>query len=250
MKVVAIVQARMSSSRLPSKVLLPLAGKPVLAHVIERLRSCKSLDDIVLATTIESEDDVIEQWCNTSCVNCFRGSLNDVLGRYYQAATYYKADVIVRITADCPLIDSMIVDEVVEGFLAGNFDAYSLAGEFPDGLDCQVFSHSAIKQAWLEAKLPSEREHVGPYIEKTHPEQFKIGSLEKFSGLSHHRWTLDEPRDYEFLQVVFARLYKEDVLFRTSEVLALMEREPDLMQINSGIIRNEGYLKSLKAERR
>ncbi len=133
MKVVAIVQARMSSSRLPGKVLFPLAEKPVLAHVIERLQSCKSLDDLVLATSIEHEDDAIEQWCNANRVHCFRGSLNDVLDRYYQAATQHKADVIVRITADCPLIDPMIVDEVVEAFLAGNFDAYSLAGEFPDG---------------------------------------------------------------------------------------------------------------------
>ena len=250
MKVVAIVQARMSSSRLPGKVLLPLAGKPVLAHVIERLQSCNSLDGLVLATSIKSEDGAIQQWCSANRVDCFRGSLNDVLDRYYQAATHYKADAIVRITADCPLIDPMIVDEVVEGFLAGNFDAYSLAGEFPDGLDCQVFSYSAIERAWSEAKLPSEREHVGPYIEKTHPELFNIGSLEKFSGLSHHRWTLDEARDYEFLQAVFARLCKEGSLFRTSEILALLEREPDLLQINSGIIRNEGYLKSLHAEQR
>lgn len=250
MKVVAIVQARMSSSRLPGKVLLPLAGKPVLAHVIERLQSCKSLDDLVLATSIEHEDDAIEQWCNANRVHCFRGSLNDVLDRYYQAAIHYKADVIVRITADCPLIDPDIVDEVIEGFLSGNFDAFSLAGEFPDGLDCQVFAYSAIEQAWREAKLPSEREHVGPYIEKSHPEKFKIGGLEKFKRLSHHRWTLDESRDYEFLQAVFERLYKEGVLFRTSEILALMEGEPDLMQINSGIIRNEGYLKSLQAEQR
>jgi len=250
MKVVAIVQARMSSSRLPGKVLLPLAGKPVLAHVIERLRTCNELHDVVLATSVESEDDSIEQWCKVNSVNCFRGSLEDVLDRYYQAATKYKAEAVVRITADCPMIDPTVVDEVVEGFLAGGFDAYSLAGEFPDGLDCQVFAYSAIEQAWREAKLPSEREHVGPYIEKSHSELFKTGGLEKFSGLSHHRWTLDEPRDYEFLQAVFARLYKQGVLFRSSEILALMEREPDLMQINSGIIRNEGYLKSLQAEQR
>jgi spore coat polysaccharide biosynthesis protein SpsF len=250
MKVVAIVQARMSSLRLPGKVLLPLAGKPVLAHVIDRLRTCNKLHDVVLATSVKSEDDSIEQWCKANNVNCFRGSLEDVLDRYYQAATKYKAEAVVRITADCPMIDPMIVDEVVEGFLAGDFDAYSLAGEFPDGLDCQVFAYSAIERAWHEAKLPSEREHVGPYIEKSHPEYFKTGGLEKFSELSHHRWTLDEPRDYEFLQAVFARLYKQGFLFRSSEILALMEREPDLMQINCGIIRNEGYLKSLQAEQR
>lgn len=249
MRVVAIVQARISSSRLLGKVLLPLAGKPALAHVIERLQACNNLHDIVLATSVGPEDDSIEKWCNANEVNCFRGNLNDVLDRYYQAATHYKADVIVRITADCPLIDPMIVDQVVEGFLAGDFDAFSLAGEFPDGLDCQVFAYSALEKAWREAKLPSEREHVGPYIEKSNPEQFKIGRLEKFFGLSHHRWTLDVSQDYEFLQVVFERLFKEGVLFGTSEILALLEREPDLMQINSEVIRNEGYLKSLQVER-
>lgn len=239
----------MSSSRLPGKVLLPLAGKPVLSHVIERLRSCKSLDDLVVATSIEREDDVIEQFCNANRIHCFRGSLNDVLDRYYQAATYFKADIIVRITADCPLIDPIVVDAVVGGFLVGNFDAYSLTGDFPDGLDCQVFAYSAIEQAWREATLPSEREHVGPYIEKSHPEYFKIGGLEKFPGLSHHRWTLDESRDYVFLQAVFERLYKEGACFGTSEILALMERDPKLMQINNEIIRNEGYIKSLQAEK-
>lgn len=238
----------MGSSRLPNKVLLPLAKKPVLAHVIARLQSCKSLDGVVLATSIEPEDAAIERWCDANSINCYRGSLNDVLDRYYHAATQYKADVIVRITADCPMIDPLIVDEVVEGFLAGGFDAYSLTGEFPDGLDCQVFGYTAIEQAWREAKLPSEREHVGPYIEKTHAEKFKIGGLNKFEGLSQHRWTLDEPRDYEFLQAVFARLYEEDRLFLTSEILALMECEPALMKINSGITRNEGYLTSIRSE--
>lgn len=250
MKVVAIVQARMGSSRLPQKVLLPLAGKPVLAHVIGRLKHCRRLDEIVVATSIADEDNAIDHWCRANSVKCFRGSLLDVLDRYYRAATQHKADAIVRITADCPLIDPEIVDEVVTGFLAGDFDAYSLSGEFPDGLDCQVFAYSAIEQAWREATLPSEREHVGPYIEKSHSDLFKTGGLERFSQLSHHRWTLDEPRDYEFLKLVFERLHQEDAIFKTPEILGLMEREPDLMKINGGIIRNEGYLKSLHAEQR
>ena len=248
MKVVAIVQARMSSSRLPGKVLLPLSGKPVLGHVIERLKFCNSLDNLVVATSTEREDDRIAQWCCDNRVSCFRGSLKDVLDRYYRAATHYLADVIVRITSDCPMIDPLVVDEVVEGFLAGDFDAYSLTGEFPDGLDCQVFSYSALQCAWRDAQLPSEREHVGPYIEKSRPDLFKLGGLKKFTGLSSHRWTLDELSDYQFLQEVFDRLYQPGAFFSSSEILALLEREPLLSQINAGIVRNEGYQQSVKAE--
>ena len=244
MNVVAIIQARMSSTRLPGKVLMPLAGKPVLSHVVERIRACKTITEVVVATSTDATDDIIEAWCRNEAVSCYRGSLTDVLDRYYQAALLHSADVVVRITADCPAIDPTIVDEVVKGFLAGGYEFYGLAGEFPDGLDCTVFAFSALARAWREATLLSEREHVGPYIEKQ-PEIFKCGGLNKFSGLSHHRWTLDEPRDYEFLQIVFSRLYRKDYLFLASDVLALVENKPELLHINSNIVRNEGYLKSL-----
>ncbi len=248
MNIVAIVQARMSSSRLPNKVLLPLAGKTVLWHVIERLQHCQMLNKIVVATSIDLSDDAIAKWCLQNNINYYRGSLLDVLDRYYQAALIYQADVIVRITADCPMIDPVIVDEVIEGFLAGNYDAYSLSGDFPDGLDCQVFRFEAIAKAWRDATLPSEREHVGPYIEKTHPELFRLSGLQKFTGLAHHRWTLDEPQDYDFLKAIFSKLYKKNKPFYAEDVLFLLGKEPKLMQINSGIIRNEGYLKSINSE--
>lgn len=249
MKVVAIIQARMSSTRLPGKVLMPLAGKLVLEHVVDRIRACKTIAEIVVATSTDQTDDAIQAWCQNAGVSCYRGSLNDVLDRYYQAAKIHGADAVVRITADCPAVDPTIVDEVVNGFLAGAYEFYGLAGEFPDGLDCTVFAFSALERAWREAKLPSEREHVGPYIEKQ-PEIFKSGGLKKFTGLSHHRWTLDEPRDYEFLQAVFSRLYREDRIFLANDVLALLENEPELMNINSSIVRNEGYLKSLIEDRK
>jgi len=193
MKVVAIIQARMSSSRLPGKVLLPLAGRPVLDHVVRRTRTCQAVDEVWVATSTDASDDVIAQWCTEHRVPVYRGSLNDVLDRYYQAATLAQADAVVRITADCPALDPQIVEEVVEGFKAGGYEFYGLAGEFPDGLDCTVFAMTALARAWREATLPSEREHVGPYIEKN-PQWFKSGGLKRFSGLSHHRWTLDERR--------------------------------------------------------
>jgi spore coat polysaccharide biosynthesis protein SpsF len=248
MRVVAIIQARMNSSRLPGKVLLPLMGKPVLEHLVNRLKFSKSLDDIIVATSIERHDDAIAKWATSKGVNLFRGSLSDVLDRYYHAATLYKADAVVRITADCPVIDPFIVDEVVNGFLEGGYDAYGLSGEFPDGLDCQLFSFSAIEKAWKGATLPSEREHVGPYIEKTHPELFRQGGLEKFKGLGHLRWTLDEQKDYELLSEIYKELYVSGRLFTTNDILALLEKRPELLEFNNKIIRNEGYIKSLNLE--
>ena len=244
MKIVAIIQARMSSTRLSGKVLMPLVGKPVLWHVVNRIRACKTIAEVVVATSTDVTDDVIETWCRGADVSSYRGDLNDVLDRYYQAGLIHAADIVVRITADCPVVDPTIVDEVVRGYLAGGYDFYGLSGEFPDGLDCTVFAFNALARAWREAALPSEREHVGPYIEK-HPEMFKSGGFTKFTGLSHHRWTLDEPRDYEFLQVVFSRLHRPDQIFLASDVLALLDNEPELININSSIVRNEGYLKSL-----
>ena len=248
MKVVAIIQARMSSSRLPGKVLMPLAGSPVLAHVVNRIQQCTSIHQTIVATSVDSSDDRIESWCREHGVACERGSLNDVLDRYYQAALSHRADVIVRITADCPAIDPTIVDEVIEGFLDGGYEFFGLGGEFPDGLDCTVFAFSAIERAWREAELPSEREHVGPYIEKN-PQLFKSGSLEKFSGLAHHRWTLDEPEDLCFLHEVFSRLYRDNHTFLARDVLALLQQEPQLASINRNIVRNEGYLKSLRKDK-
>lgn len=245
MNAVAIVQARMSSTRLPGKVLMPLAGKPVLAHVVERLSYCRTLAGIVVATTVEVDDDPIADCCTHIEIPCFRGNRDDVLDRYYQAAKLFQSNPIVRITADCPAIDPVVVDAVVTGFLAGDYDLYGLGGEFPDGLDCAVFRFSAIEKAWNEASLKSEREHVGPYIEKN-PQLFRNGALTPFSGLAHQRWTLDEPRDYALLSAIFERLYRSSSPFLTHEILGLIRRHPELTALNCGVIRNKGYLKSLK----
>jgi spore coat polysaccharide biosynthesis protein SpsF len=245
MNIVAIVQARMSSSRLPNKVLLPLAGKPVLEHVVKRLSVSRTISMTVVATSKDQSDDPIELWCKNAKVPYFRGDLLDVLDRYYKAATEFSADSIVRITADCPAIDAAIVDEVVTNFLSGDYDGYALAGNFPNGLDCQIFSYLALEKAWKAAKLPSEREHVGVYFDNN-PHLFKIGELHKFKDLYQHRWTLDEPKDYEFLKIVFDRLYSNKNIFDHRDILELLRNEPELMTINSAIIRNQGYLTSLK----
>lgn len=244
MRIVCIIQARMGSTRLPGKVLMHLAGREVLCHVVQRIRACTTIDEVIVATSEDPGDDGLEAWCRSHDVPVFRGSLEDVLDRYYQCALQARADAVVRITADCPALDPTIVDEVVNVFRSGAFDLVYLGGEFPDGLDCGVFSFSALERAWREATLKSEREHVGPYV-VNHPEWFRLGSLEKFKGLSHHRWTLDEPRDLEFLQLIFQRLQRQDGQpFLARDILDLLEREPKLLQVNEGIVRNEGLLKS------
>lgn len=247
MKLITIVQARMNSSRLPGKVLLPLAGKPVLYHIYERLLECRLTNEIVIATSKEESDDPIANFCADHNILLFRGGLDDVLDRFYKTAQKYSADAILRITGDCPIIDPIVIDAVITGFMSGKFDCYGLGGEFPDGLDCTVFSFKAIEKAWKNASLPSEREHVGPYIENN-PEIFKNGTLKLFLGLSDERWTLDEIDDYKLLSSIYDELYNNESMFYTKDVLQLLLKKPELRKINSSIIRNEGYTKSLILE--
>lgn len=246
-RTVAIIQARTGSTRLPGKVLKEIAGRPMLWHIVERIKRCRTISTIVVATTEMEEDRVILDLARSLGVEAVAGSTDDVLDRYYRAARAFDADPVVRITADCPVIDPEIVDEVVEFYFTGDYDACSLEGGFPDGLDVTVFSFSALSTAWREATLPSEREHVGPYL-KNHPERFHLGRYEKFQNLGHLRWTVDEERDLRFIRAIYEKLYREGEIFLTGDILDLLQREPDLREINAGIIRNEGYLRSLERE--
>ena len=250
MKIGAIVQGRMSSNRLPGKVLLPLAGKPVLWHVLNRLKFCKTLDVIVLATSVSKEDRKLKKVADSLDIPTFFGSLDDVLSRYYLSAKKYKLDTVVRITADCPVIDPHIVDEVVRRFIKGGYDLYGISGNFPDGLDTSVLSFKAIEDAYKKTKLPSDREHVGTTFFRTHKDMFKTGGYEKFKDKGNYRWTLDEPEDYEFLKKVYEALYQEGELFFYQDIFKLLEKKPELMKINSFIGRNEGYAKSLKEDKK
>jgi spore coat polysaccharide biosynthesis protein SpsF len=245
----AIVQARLSSSRLPKKVLLPLAGKPVLWHVLNRLQYCRNINTVVLATSEEKEDRQLKKIADELNIPTFFGSLNDVLSRYYHAARKYRLDNVVRITADCPVIDPGIVDEVVEKFIRGGYDYYGLDGQFPDGLDVTVYSFRALETAFNEAKLPSEREHVGgTAFFRKNGNRFRTGGYKKFRNRQNFRWTLDEARDYEFIKRIYDELYGKNRIFTYKDIFKLLEKEPDLTGINSDIVRNEGYLKSLKAD--
>lgn len=251
--VAAIVQARMSSSRLPGKVMRDISGRPMLWHVVNRLRSAQSIDKIVVATSTDSSDDVIVKWCDDECISYYRGSLNDVLARYHGAALEYGARTIVRITADCPMIDPLLVDGAVKSFLAPlepgerPLDYLGLDKSFPDGLDTEVFSIEALSRAFKEARLPSEREHVTPYIWKNKSD-FRLRSIRHYKDLSHMRWTVDDRADLTFVRKVFDSFACPLRVFYMEEVLRLLYSNTELLKINSSTVRNEGYLKSLSDE--
>lgn len=247
-RVVAIIQARMSSSRLPGKVMLPLAGEPVLWHVVQRTMRIRGLDEVIVATSTDPTDDVIETWCAENKVNVFRGALDDVLDRYISCSTQFKADVVMRITADCPLLDPVVSQAVLEGFLNDPVDYAGLAGEFPDGLDTTVYLAEALVRAGTGAKLPSEREHIGLYLERN-PHLFVGREVRAVSGMGDLRLTLDEQVDYEFMTAL-ADHFCDALVEATFEDLANFLRErPEISRINSHVIRNEGLLKSVRNER-
>jgi len=249
--ITGVVQARMSSTRLPGKVLKPLAGRPMLERQVERLQQVGLIDCIVIATSDQADDDPLESLAREMGVEWYRGSMTDVLDRYYQAARRFNASHVVRITGDCPLIDPGITGAVLKVHLDGGFD-YSTNTwvlTYPDGLDTDVMRFQTLEQAWREAQLPSEREHVTPYI-RNHPELFSRGEVQGEHDYSGLRWTVDEPRDYEFVSKVYEALYPTNPTFGWRDVLSLLEEQPHLNAINTHIIRNEGYEKSLMQDQR
>lgn len=247
--ILAILQARMSSTRLPGKVLKPILGEPMLFRQIERIRRSKKIDDLIVATSTSKEDDQIEKLCSEKNVRCFRGSLDDVLDRFYGAAMTCNSEYIMRLTGDCPLFDPGIADELVDFFILGGYDYVSNTVEptYPDGLDIEIMKFSALKTAWEEAKLPSEREHVTPYILK-HPEVFSVGCMKNSEDLSQMRWTVDEPEDYEFVKFIYEYLYDRNSEFTWEDVLCFIQNNPEVATINSNFRRNEGYEKSLNKD--
>lgn len=230
-KTVAIVQARMSSSRLPGKVLLPLGGKPVLWHVTERAKRVRGVDQVVVATSTEESDDIIETWCKANALECYRGPLLDVLRRYRSCASWYSADIIVRFTADCPVLDPEISGQVLSIFKSGNYEYGSLGPGFPDGLDTQVSSFDALTRIDALAADLEDREHVFTLVERN-LSRFLTTFLETTRPNGHLRWTLDYPEDYVFLDEVFRRLMPADPFFGSAKILSLLEECPDLLSIN------------------
>jgi spore coat polysaccharide biosynthesis protein SpsF len=234
MNIVAIIQARMGSTRLPGKVLLDLAGEPMLVRVVARTRRAKLIDEVVVATTSQPGDEAIEQLCKSRGWPYCRGSEADVLERFYQAAVAHQADVIVRITSDCPMIEPRIVDRVVHEFLDRQpvVDYASnvlLRRTFPRGLDTEVIRYGALERAWREDANPAWREHVTPYIHR-HPELFGLYNVTTEPNLSHMRWTVDTSADLAFVRRVYD--YFGHDRFSWQEVLVLLAKHPAWLSIN------------------
>lgn len=230
--IAGIIQARMGSTRLPGKVLMKISKYPMLWHVISRVQQASILDHVVVATSEAEADEPVVTLCREIETACFRGSEDDVLDRFYQTAHAIDADIIVRVTADCPLLDPNVLEKTVELFQASPCDYASntIDRTFPDGLDVEVFSFTALAQAWGEAQLMSEREHVTSYIWKN-PELFNIQQYTQDQSLSHLRWTVDEPEDMEFVRCVYKHLYQPGHTFLMEDVVKLLEEHPELLAI-------------------
>jgi spore coat polysaccharide biosynthesis protein SpsF len=248
-----IVQARMGSTRLPGKVLLELAGRPLLGRMIERLRQARKPDMTVIATTTEPADDAIAELCRREGWECFRGHPTDLLDRHLQCARAYCATIVAKVPSDVPVVDPAVVDEVFALYESGAYDYVSNLHppSFPDGLDCEVFSVSALEVAAREATRDFEREHTTPFL-WDNPERFRIGNVATPDGVNYfpsHRWTIDYEEDYRFLQAIFDTLYRGNPTFSWQDLMAFLKTRPDITALNAhlnGVVWYRHYLDKLK----
>jgi spore coat polysaccharide biosynthesis protein SpsF len=245
-----ILQARMGASRLPGKMLKPIIdGKGALELMIERLKKLSFKHSLLVATTQLEEDNVLEEICKKLNVASFRGHSTDVLDRYYNAANLGddQPEIVVRLTGDCPLHDVDVIEQVVDYFIQNNVDYVSNTNPptYPDGLDVEVMSYKALASAFKHAKKEIEREHVTPYI-RENKATFKCLNVVGKYDLSYHRWTLDEPEDFEFIKKIYACLYLKNRHFNMVDILQLLEQQPELLKINNHLIRNASYFKQIK----
>tara|TARA_B100000745_G_scaffold250077_1_gene172184 strand:- start:451 stop:1218 length:768 start_codon:yes stop_codon:yes gene_type:complete len=242
-KITVIIEARTGSSRLPNKVIAEIEGKPMIFYVIDRIKQIKSVEQIILATTQEKNDQILTEIAEQNSIETFIGDSVDVLNRDYQCALQNNADPIIRITGDCPLTDPDIVEKMLQFYLKNNYDYVSnrINPKYPDGLDVEIFSFKTLQIAAQNAQWSSERELVTTYITKN-PKIFKIFSYENQDDLSHHRWCIDEQKDLEFVRRIYS-IMKPKTNFPMSRIMEILSKNPELTKINSGIMRNEGHLK-------
>ena len=242
MNVIAIIQARMGSTRLPNKVMLPVnkGGTPLIGVLLSRLSKSKEINKIILATSIKPQNQPLVEYVEKLGFDVFQGSERDVLDRYYRAALQQDPDIVVRITGDCPLVDPEIVDSVIKAYRLSNADYVCNVNPptYPDGLDVEVFSFSALEDAYKEAKMPAEREHVTPFIRNSG--RFKVENITNSVNLSNERWTVDEPEDYEVIKSIF-EYFSPEIDFSWKEVLQLKKLQPVIFSKNQHLIRNEGF---------
>lgn len=236
MKIVAIIQARMGSTRLPHKVLKQLCGKSVIEHIVDRINICKNIDNVIVATTKLEEDNAIVDECENLNALIFRGDNINVLSRYYNAAKDINADIIVRVTADCPLLDPYLLSEMIKYFneIKPDYLSNCIKKTFPRGLDIEIFTFKTLEKAYKNATKEFEKEHVTPYIYQN-AEDFKIDNFLGARDHSDHRWTIDTKEDFMLIDEIYKNLYKKGQIFSTSEVLAFLKKNPHLLKINKSI---------------
>jgi len=246
MAVIGILQARTDSTRLPGKVLMDILGEPMILHQLRRLKKSIFLDNIIVATSNEKSDDNLATVCADAGYRVYRGSLDDVLDRFVQAIKNDFCDHVVRLTADCPLTDPNVIDEIAKQHLQrkNDYTSNTLPPTFPDGLDAEIFTISALLNAWENAFLPSHREHVTSYI-YNNPEIFTIDNYANNRDLSQMRWTVDEVEDFDFVTQVYKNLYPSKADFNMDDILTLLDNRPDIVAKNNFIARNEGLKNSL-----
>ena len=244
-----IIQARMGSTRLPGKVMLDVEDqKPILYFVIKQLQKSKLIDKIVVATTINEEDDQIVNYSKDLGIDYFRGSTKDVLERYYQSAKEYSISTIVRIPADKPLIDPEIADMMIDIFKNNSYDYmtnFLPNPTYPGGTEVEIFTMKALKRAWENAELPSEKEHVTNYFTNNEA-KFKIKNIENLENFSHLRWVVDRREDLELVRIIVSKIKKRPILMR--DIIDLFKKEPELIKINKSVNKEEGNLKSIKED--
>lgn len=231
--VTVILQARMSSTRLPGKVLKPILGSPMLWHQVERIKRARLVDNIVLATSTEASDDAIAAFAQSAGISCFRGSLPNVLERYYHAARPYKGQDIVRLTGDSPFSDPALLDRLIEFHISGKYDYSSncQTRTFPKGLDMEIFHFSVLETAYQNATTDYDKEHVTPYIYQTATD-FNLGVFKQDGDFSHLRWTVDTPADFELTQTLYGELYPNKPDFLWQDVLKVVQDKPELQTLN------------------
>lgn len=239
----------MTSTRLPGKVLKEVMARPLLSYQIERLRGVRKIEKIIVATTTNREDDPIVDLCNREEVDFYRGSEHDVLDRYYQTAKTFGVKQIMRITADCPLIDPEICTNVIDVYSDANVDFVHTGLTFAEGVDCEILSFSALEKAWKEAGLKSEREHLTLYLHN-HPELFKKITLTNKTDDSRYRFTVDEQEDFLVAKAILEGLYKKNAQpFTTDEIKKFLDTNEEIFGLNSNVVRNQGLIKSLKQDK-
>jgi len=245
-----IIQARLDSSRLPGKVMKKIMGRPILSYIIDRLKESKLINKIIVASTDKKIDKPIIALAKRYKVSYFAGDEKDVLERYYQAAKKFKIDPIVRVTGDCPVIDPKVIDRLISYYFVKKYDYVTLPKNYPEGIDVEVFSFKVLENAFREAKKPSEREHVTPYI-WNNPKIFKLGRIKSDfkEDFSYLHWSVDEKRDLKFIRRIYKKLYRKGKIFYMQDILDLLKKQPYLKKINAGLTGYEGYQKSLREDR-